>query len=461
MTSTSYEDNDRVVVIDVDTDFAPGETLIIDDLAFKTFGSVNSPISGLQLLLGGPSDTGVDAYDDKTITIKGAVTLADHALGQVSDKFTGQTETETTTEYFQFQLDNSGERASTTLTVDLSSISGIFTGDVTNVELWTDVDGLGDVTAATAWSNYSTTETEIYALTFDSTNNVTYAGGTNGIIFRCDISTGCDEFTDWTTSYDTTESQIRSLFFDPDNNVIYAGSNGTGYIYRCDTNTGCDEAADWTTACDPQASIIYSFALDPTNDVIYAVGSGSSENIIRCDTVSGCDEDSDWSRAYGTGLTVYSVTFDSTNNVVYAGNVSGTMYRCDITANTCINGDGWTSYASGESTVYSLTFDSVNNILYAGTGSAGVILRCDPSTLCDETGDWTTSYDTPDFYIWSFTFDSNNTLYAGAGSGDNIYSCDTSTGCDAAGDWTSSYTAGGDVRALTFDSASNVIYGGD
>jgi hypothetical protein len=88
VTSTSYEDSDRVLVIDVDTDFAPSETFTIDDLAFKTFGSVNSPVSGLQLFLGGPSDTGVDAADDKTITIKGAVTLADHALGQVSDKFT-------------------------------------------------------------------------------------------------------------------------------------------------------------------------------------------------------------------------------------------------------------------------------------------------------------------------------------------------------------------------------------
>jgi hypothetical protein len=469
VTSTSYEDNDRVLVIDVDTDFAAGETLIINNLAFKTFGSVNSPVSGLQLFLDGPSDTVVDSWDDKTIAIGGAVTLADHALGQVSDKFTGQTETETTTEYFQFQLDNDGERASSTLTVDLSSISGIFTGDVTNTELWADVNGDGSISPAGGWTPYDKTgETDVFALAFDYTNNVLYAGGTSGDILRCDttINGSCDDDTDWTVSYATGESQIRSLLFDFERNVIYAGSNGTGYIYRCETSTGCDAAEDWTTAFDPAGGIIYSFALDQTNNVIYAVGSGASDNIVRCDTSTGCDEDTDWSTAYGTGLTFYSVTFDSTNNVVYAGNVSGYIYRCDPNLNTCINGDGWTSYDTGESTVYSLTFDATNDVLYAGTGSAGVIYRCDTTIngSCDDFGDWTTAYDTPDSYIWSFTFDSNNTLYAGTGSAGIIYSCDTTINgsCDDFSDWTTSYDdpTASNIRALTFDSTHNVMYAG-
>jgi hypothetical protein len=255
VTSTSYEDNDRVVVIDVDTDFAAGETLIINNLAFKTFSSANSPISGLQVFLDGPADTVADSWDVKTIAITAAVTLADHALGQVSDKFTGQTESETTTEYFQFQLDNDGERISSTLTVDLSSISGIFTGDVTNVELWADVDGDGSISPSGGWTPYDKTgETDVFALAFDYTNNVLYAGGTSGDILRCDttINGGCDDDTDWTVSYATGESQIRSLLFDFERNVIYAGSNGTGYIFRCETSTGCDEAADWTTALTRQ-----------------------------------------------------------------------------------------------------------------------------------------------------------------------------------------------------------------
>ncbi|MGD8989249.1 MAG: DUF2341 domain-containing protein, partial [Syntrophobacterales bacterium] len=460
--STSYEDNDRVLVIDVDADFAAGETLTINDAAFKTFGSVNSPVSGLQLLRDGPSDTVVDGADDKTIAIGGAVTLADHSAGQVTDKFTGQTESETTTEYFQFQLDNDGESASTTLTVDLSSISGIFTGDVTNAELWADSTGDGLVTAATAWSSYSTTEFDVYALTFDSTHNVLYAGtASSGIILRCETSTGCDEITDWTTGYDTSQSQIRSLFFDSERNVIYAGSGSVGKIYRCDTGANTCIAGDgWTESFDPSSSNVYSFALDQINNVIYA----SATHIYRCDTSSGCDQTGDWTIAYNTsGLQVYSLTFDSTNSAILGGNSSSSIYRCDTSANSCIGGDGWGSYDPPGSNIWTFGQDQVNNVIYAGTSSVGAIIRCDTSTGCDAAGDWTTAYDTPETAIYSFTFDSiNNVLYAGSNPNGLIYSCDTSTGCDVSGEWTTSYddATAASIFALTFDSTNNVIYGG-
>ncbi|MGD8706783.1 MAG: hypothetical protein PVI84_14840, partial [Syntrophobacterales bacterium] len=460
--STSYEDSDRVLVIDVDTDFSPGETLTINDAAFKTFGSVNSPVSGLQLLRDGASDTGVDGTDDKTIAITGSVTLADHAAGQVSDKFAGQTETETTTEYFQFQLTNNDEPASTTLTVDLSAINGIVTGDVTNAELWTDVHGDGQVTAATAWSSYATTEMDVYSLTFDSTHKVLYAGtASSGIILRCETSTGCDEITDWTTGYDTPQSQIRSLFFDSERNVIYAGSGSVGKIYRCDTGANTCNAGDgWTESFDPSSSNVYSFALDQINNVMYA----SATHIYRCDTSSGCDETDDWTIAYNTsGLQVYSLTFDSINSAILGGNSSSSIYRCDTSANSCIGGDGWGSYDPPGSNIWSFTEDQTNNVIYAGTSSVGAIIRCDTSTGCDAAGDWTTAYDTLETAIYSLTFDSiNNVLYAGSNPNGLIYSCDTSTGCDVSGEWTTSYddATAASIFALTFDSTNNVIYGG-
>jgi len=171
----SYDPSGRVLIIPVNPDFAANDTLIIEDLYFKNFATANPAKVGLKVLLDGAGDTAADGWDVKTIMIKGIVTLGDHTQGQVGDKFTGQTESETTTEFFQFQLTNDGEPASTTLTVDLSNINGIVTGDITNAEIWADVNGDGLVTAAASWSSYATTESDIYHFAFDSANNVIYA----------------------------------------------------------------------------------------------------------------------------------------------------------------------------------------------------------------------------------------------------------------------------------------------
>jgi hypothetical protein len=468
----SYDPSGRVLIIPVNPDFAANDTLTIEDLYFKNFATANPAKVGLKVFLGGAGDTAADSWDVKTIMIKGIVTLGDHSQGQVGDKFAGETESETTTEFFRFQLTNDGEPASTTLTVDLSNINGIVTGDITNAEIWVDkgsageVDGNGVVDPATAWTTYATTESDIYHFAYDSANNVIYATtGSDGIILRCDISTGCDETTDWTISYDDpTETQLRSLIFDSTNNVIYVGTSPGGVILRCDTSTGCDETTDWTTSYDTDEGQIYSLTFDSTNNVIYAGSfNAAGANIFRCDTSTGCDEAKDWTICFNTTDTyIRSLIFDSTNNVIYAGSYSsGIIYRCD-TSTGCDEVSDWTtSYDTAESNIYSLTFDSANNVIYAGSGDNGIIYRCDTSTGCDGPADWTTSYDTSQFYIWSLTFDSiNNVIYAGTGSSNIIYSCDTSTGCDESTDWTTSYSPASSVYALTFDPANDVIYGG-
>jgi hypothetical protein len=462
----SYDPSGRVLIIPVNADFAANDTLTIEDLYFKNFATANPAKAGIKVFLDGAGDTDADGWDVKTIMIKGIVTLGDHTQGQVGDKFTGQTESETTTEFFQFQLTNDGEPASTTLAVDLSNINGIVTGDITNAEIWADVNGDGLVTAATAWSSYATTESDVYYFAFDSANNVLYAStGMDGIILRCDTSSGCDETTDWTISYDDpTETQLRSLIFDSTNNVIYAGTSPGAIILRCDTCTGCNETTDWTTSYDTAEGQIWSLTFDSTNNVIYAGSfNAAGANIFRCDTSTGCDEAKDWTICYNTTDTyIRSLIFDSTNNVIYAGSYpSGIIFRCD-TSTGCDEASDWTtSYDTAESNIYSLTFDSTNNVIYAGSGDTGIIYRCDTSTGCDGPADWTTSYDTSQFYIWSLTFDSiNNVIYAGTGSSNIIYSCDTSTGCDESTDWTTSYTAPSSVYALTFDPTNNVIYGG-
>ena len=257
-------------------------------------------------------------------------------------------------------------------------------GDVINVELWADVDdngatpGNGTISPATGWSDYSAFGNSIYALTFDATHNVLYAGRTgSGIIYRCDttINGGCDDASDWEEAYDTGESQIRSLFFDPEKNVIYAGSNGTtGLIARCDTDANTCIAGDGWIDYDLGGTTIYAFALDQTNNVIYASG----PDVFSCDRDTGCDAAEDWTTAKDlAGYQAYTLSFDSTNKVIYAGLTAGSVYRCDTTASTCMAGDGWTSYTLGEQGVYALAFDASNNVLYAGTSNYGRIFSCD------------------------------------------------------------------------------------
>jgi len=152
----------------------------------------------------------------------------------------------------------------------------------------------------------STTQTVIRGMTFDSTNNVLYAGGgPDGVIYRCDTTTGCDgDNNDWTVSYDTTENRIWSLAFDSENGILYAGSGddgsgvgGNGLIYRCNTISNCDEASDWSIVYDATEIRIGSLVYNSVTDQIYA-GVHDGAHIYRCSTSSGCDDSSDWILSY-------------------------------------------------------------------------------------------------------------------------------------------------------------------
>jgi len=278
--TVTFEGGNSVIKIPVGSSFSDGETLFIDGLNFTDFGgdgtatsSTALTTSALILYLDGQSDISANATDDKSVTIKGKVTLDDHTLNQVSNKFESGVAA-TTTEFFRFNADLAGERASSTITFNLSNITGVETADITDVKLYVDTDGDGEVTASSSWSTAAnTSEGIILSLTFDSTNNIIYAGTyVGGTILRCDNSTGCDVQEEWSTVYDdATETRIISLTFDSTKNVIYAGTGAGGTILRCDTSTGCDSQGDWNTVYDDATeTYIYSLTFDSTNNVIYA-----------------------------------------------------------------------------------------------------------------------------------------------------------------------------------------------
>ncbi|MES2437218.1 MAG: hypothetical protein V4519_04390 [Patescibacteria group bacterium] len=462
--TVSYEDSGRILVINVTSDFADAETIAISGLSYTSFsGSAKTGTGALKLYVDGVSDTVVDATDTATVTIKGSSTLSNNSAGQVLNKFQSE-DTSTTTELYGFQITNAGESSSVALTFDLSSITGISSGDITNASVYADKNNDGAVSSVgSVTTSFDGTESNIYAIVQDTENEVLYAGtDTNGIIYRCMISTGCDASGDWTVSYDTSESTINSLTYDSVNNIIYAGSGSGGIIFRCDTTTGCDASGDWTTSYDTSATTIDSLMVDSVNNIIYA-GSGSGGIIFRCDATTGCNESGDWTTSYDTtATTIYAFTMDTNNNIIYAGSGSGgVIFRCDTTTGCDASGDWTTSYDTSALQIRSMVFDSISSVLYAGSGTDGILYRCDTTTGCDASGDWTVSNDTVYTSILSLLFDSETkTLYYGSsGGGSYVYKCVITTGCDASGDWTYVTVFGEEAAySMVLDSKNGVLY---
>ena len=136
--TVSYLGNGEILVIDVTSDWSAGDTLTISDLSYAQFATVTTATTALGVRVAGVGTTTVSS-DDKTISISGALTLADHTSGQIPDNFSASTQASTT--LFVFALSPAGESASiTSLVFSLSGISGIVTGDVTGATLYRDMN---------------------------------------------------------------------------------------------------------------------------------------------------------------------------------------------------------------------------------------------------------------------------------------------------------------------------------
>jgi len=173
------------------------------------------------------------------------------------------------------------------------------------------------------WVTVSGYTSGAVSFTRDTLNQVIYAGGDNGTIYRCIASTGCVNSTDWTVSYATPTTSIESLVFDPVNNVLYAGSGSNAIIYRCATSTGCTISANWTTAYDTPGTAIESIVLDSVNNVLYAnsrYNFGGGSIIYRCPTSTGCGSSINWTPTFnGTASnnSLWDLAYDSANHVLY------------------------------------------------------------------------------------------------------------------------------------------------
>ncbi len=307
-----------------------------------------------------------------------------------------------------------------------------------------------------------TTETTMYALTIDTREEVLYAGsGTNGIIYRCDLTTLCDASGDWTTSYDTPSATIYVLVYDEGNQVLYAGTGNGGIIYRCATSTGCNEGTDWTTSYDTPEVTVYDLELDAVGGVLYA-GTGNLGVLYRCETSTGCDASGDWTVAYDTtALYLTSLVIDTSNQVLYVGSgTGGIIFRCVMNTLCNESTDFTTAYDTTESYIFSMVYDQASRALYMGSNPSGIIYKCYTESGCDAAGDYISAYDTSEVSIYSLLVDQmNGYLYAGGVSSSVVFRCPLGTNCDTSSDYTTvlDFPETG-VIALVQESTTGAMY---
>ena len=214
--TVSYEDTDKTVVIDVGTDFTPGESLQISGLRLASLGAVAPGQSGrLRLVTGGSEVSTAAASLGTAWGIRGRLDLADHGAGQVTNQLdtTGDLSGEP---LLTFRLTGTGEDATVDpLTVRLTGADGVSAGDVTNAALYRDenADGVVDGGDTLITSGSVTPAGSDITLDFGS---VTLATGTRDYVVVADVADidPGDEFLaelDWSSLRGTGQTSAFTI----------------------------------------------------------------------------------------------------------------------------------------------------------------------------------------------------------------------------------------------------------
>jgi hypothetical protein len=301
---------------------------------------------------------------------------------------------------------------------------------------------------------------------YDSTHNVLYTGTSGYGVWKYDGTTWTD------TGGSVSSCSIGSLAYDSAHNVLYAATSYAGVEHGVWSCTNPNTSPSWTDTGGGLSSnhvSIDSLAYDSTHNVLYAGGhspsAGGKSAVWSCTSPNTSPS---WTSAGGPGVKyiVYSLAYDSTHNVLYAGTHGYGVWSC-TNPNTS---PSWKNIWGGLSTciVFSLEYDSTHNVLYAGglhpgTGHGSGVWSCtNPNTSPSwtDTGGGLSSY-----IILSLAYDStHNVLYAGTEnpSGANGYGVWSCTNPNASPSWMN--TGGGVssyiICSLAYDSTHNVLYAG-
>ena len=141
-TAVSYADGSSTLVLTVNADFANASSVTISGLSYIVSSTANTATTSRDLKWLGAGQAPPFVRDSRTVTIIGALDLGQHSAGQASNQFTASS-TASNKPLFNFQLLPTGENASTTLVVQLSSITGIVTADMSGAQIIKDTNANG------------------------------------------------------------------------------------------------------------------------------------------------------------------------------------------------------------------------------------------------------------------------------------------------------------------------------
>jgi hypothetical protein len=224
---------------------------------------------------------------------------------------------------------------------------------------------------------------DILASTTDTTNNIVYLGGASGkfAALKPDgtmVNLTTKISTNWSTS------EIRAIAFDSTNSKIYLGGGGYN-ICKFGVFTGGSDPANGTwvylttkISADWSANEIFVLTFDSANGKIYLGGQGIKFGVFTggSDPANGT-----WvylttkiSGTWNSGDYVWSMTFDSTNGKIYIGSFFDS-FGVFTGGSDPANGT-WVDLSSKISTdwpsnnqIATLTFDSTNGVVYLGGAS--------------------------------------------------------------------------------------------
>ena len=264
---------------------------------------------------------------------------------------------------------------------------------------WTDIAGM----------NYY-----IDALVYDSGNDILYMGCWNNGVFRCTNPSTSPSWQNIDGGV-VTPGAIRSLAYDATNNILYVAQNS---VFRC---TNPNTFPSWTNM--NLIDNISSMAYDSANNILYAgTGmNGQGSGVYRCPSP---DTSTTWTSIGGTPGEVEDLLYDQDHNILYCSDYWRDSSSSWASIKRCDSPNGSTSWTNirslGAQTVaYTLAYDQTRNILYAGSGGG---LRCsDPNT----NPVWT-ELDSPLSWMNTLAYDpTHNTLYAGTqGTYLGVWRCD-------------------------------------
>lgn len=355
-------------------------------------------------------------------------------------------------------------------------------------------------------SSYMGSSYNVNAMTFDSSLDAVFLGGLaiKFVRYNTDTYSSGGSYPLADTSYDFTSTMgtfwegntINAMVYGESNTIYIGGLYGKFAKYNTQTETFTDLSSKLTSISTSFAT--YSLVFDSLNNVLY-IG-GQDGKLVRYNTAAYTG-----GGTYPTADTAYNLTskissfftttimtvgFDSENNALYLGGLSGALARYNTTsysaggtyptADTAYNLSGKLSSFWESSSIFSLVLDFSNEVLYVGGGN-GKFCRYNTSFYAGgatyPSAD--TAYDLTSkvsgfwggYYVYAMTFDSaHNVVYLGAGAKFSRYNTDVYNGggtyptADSAYDLTSKISSISFITITEFflDDTAEVIYiGGD